>query len=763
MDQMRLALQEAGILRVITPEEASSFPFDAVLSGGTLSEPAERRQYAMNLLQSYKNTLPKLPEPGVSLCVPCDNLDLKDLSTPEGYAHSANYWALAASAEQCPMCEQLVHALRAAQTFGSFDTDMWLWNPMNTDREIVLRVKTSDNGQVSREIGHLEVAIRNTEPLQRPGTLILFCLRDTQAARHGLRSRAPLGRVAKLDAIRSWLPTQSIGSQGDKRNNRIFPKRLIDVLGANSPSVRLVATDAIEDQVSYAALSYCWGSNTNYTTTKSRIDSGQREILINDLPRTIQDAVSVARHLGTRYLWVDALCIVQDDQDEWRDEAAKMGDVYSNAYFTIAAHAAKDSDHGFLCEALSKQAVIPVGGRHGYDLYDKEKEAWEQDHNQHSSSPSHREADCDDSRGESSPPFLSEAFFVAQGFYSAKDIGESRLSTRGWVLQENILSSRTIHFCSGGSIYLEDHLSLQHLDDNSERDGARHRLWPHVRKSLHIMSQVEQSCGSPSSALSASQDLRRDWYSIVERYSDLNLTKPTDKLIAIGGIARKLQQLIDDRYLAGIWASHAYAGLLWLRKTKPLALSTIPRAATWSWASVDGSVQYPVWSFAGHDTNIRPELRIGVVLSLERPTDQSRTESIFSGVALLELQEVIFVNTGLRFLNGRVGKPQWQRTVNVLTLVHETRFWDVHDDDGRPIGWAALDGVERNEMDGNVHFVTCVKVASFADDDLGRGFDRGYLVLFIARAESCWIRVGMGQIWWHQAFSRSEARSITVM
>lgn len=71
-----------------------------------------------------------------------------------------------------------------------------------------------------------------------------------------------------------------------------------------------------------------------------------RQIPLEKLPRTIRDAVTVTRSLGIRYLWVDALCIIQDSQSDWRAEAPKMMNVYRNAYLTIAATVGDNADSG---------------------------------------------------------------------------------------------------------------------------------------------------------------------------------------------------------------------------------------------------------------------------------------------------------------------------------------------------------------------------------------------------------------------------------
>lgn len=79
----------------------------------------------------------------------------------------------------------------------------------------------------------------------------------------------------------------------------------------------------------------------------------------DDLPRTFQDAVITTRAIGIQYLWIDSLCIIQDDLGDWRQESSKMAEVYTNAWLTIAASYARDSTEGLFdaCYRPSLEAV----------------------------------------------------------------------------------------------------------------------------------------------------------------------------------------------------------------------------------------------------------------------------------------------------------------------------------------------------------------------------------------------------------------------
>ncbi|KAL8376188.1 hypothetical protein RB595_007342 [Gaeumannomyces hyphopodioides] len=130
------------------------------------------------------------------------------------------------------------------------------------------------------------------------------------------------------------------------------PRRVLDVSPLEIvPNVRVVELPPSERRPDYVALSYCWGDPMHHKqlrTLRENLDRHRREIKVSHLPRTIRDAITTCRRLRVRYLWVDALCIVQDDDDDRTAEIANMGAIYAAAHFTIAASAAGGCADGFL-------------------------------------------------------------------------------------------------------------------------------------------------------------------------------------------------------------------------------------------------------------------------------------------------------------------------------------------------------------------------------------------------------------------------------
>lgn len=111
----------------------------------------------------------------------------------------------------------------------------------------------------------------------------------------------------------------------------------------------------------YVTLSHCWGSGKRLITNKRNLKKFENEIPYNQMPRTFQDAVKLTRLLGMRYLWIDALCIIQDDREDWRREFANMCSIYENAAFSISALAPTDSSSGLLHNRGLDQCIVTAG------------------------------------------------------------------------------------------------------------------------------------------------------------------------------------------------------------------------------------------------------------------------------------------------------------------------------------------------------------------------------------------------------------------
>lgn len=155
------------------------------------------------------------------------------------------------------------------------------------------------------------------------------------------------GEIA-LEQARIWLLTcEKLHTLCSAGRETPMPARVLS-LGRDrtAPYVRLQSTNG---QVgTYIALSYCWGCSDQPTTTKSNLASREIQVVLKNLPQTVQDAAYIARSLDVQFLWIDALCIVQDDKDEMEREIRNMGNIYKNALLTIAASSSASVKNGFL-------------------------------------------------------------------------------------------------------------------------------------------------------------------------------------------------------------------------------------------------------------------------------------------------------------------------------------------------------------------------------------------------------------------------------
>jgi hypothetical protein len=213
--------------------------------------------------------------------------------------------------------------------------------------------------------------------------------------------------------------TSFAGELLEGRKSIILPRRLIQTFigkdGLIRQCPRLIEPDkGFVD--SYVTLSHCWGppDKRPLCTMKADLSQHMEEIQWGSLPQTFQDSISLCMKLSIQYLWIDSLCIVQDDANEWRQESALMGSIYEQALFTIAASYAINSSQG-LFQVRSKLDLVEIP-------------YWNSDSS------------------------LGSAFAYIEPELE-KDLSAAPLSDRAWVMQEYFLSRRTVHFTKHGLIW----------------------------------------------------------------------------------------------------------------------------------------------------------------------------------------------------------------------------------------------------------------------------------------------------------------------
>ncbi|KAK7224358.1 hypothetical protein V2G26_012361 [Clonostachys chloroleuca] len=348
------------------------------------------------------------------------------------------------------------------------------------------------------------------------------------------------------------------------------PTRLLR-LQPNKGMISLIDT-INSQQYNYIALSHRWGQSKPAVTLTSNLHARMAGIKINTLPRTFQDAVMATHRLGYELIWIDSLCIIQDDKADWERECPRMSDVYRGAVLTIAGPAATDSSAGFLHkrEFVTNQKYAPCKLQ---SISGKENDngvltIWYPG--------CHREP-------------TAETDVRTRRLSALDSQPDSVLQNRGWIMQEYLLSSRLLYFGSF-QMYFECGRASWFESTFQSRNPSRYS-----NQDMSLKKSLNDHVGE-------SDILLEDWHEFVTRYSLCALTKPTDKLPAISSIAQSLDPLGQQSYYAGIWGSHLPKSLLWFVSddtedqaqqpdNKP-ANTTAYMAPSWSWASTKAHVRF---------------------------------------------------------------------------------------------------------------------------------------------------------------------------
>jgi hypothetical protein len=188
---------------------------------------------------------------------------------------------------------------------------------------------------------------------------------------------------------------------------RVLDLGLLEEGGCGNPIVKLYETH--NEIAQYVCLSHCWGkAPITHTTTTSTLRQYQGHIAWSALPRTFQHAIIFTQKLRIRYLWIDSLCIIQDDKEDWRKQSAMMCSVFQGS-------ASSDSRGGLFFKASLDER--------GYSIWNRQagEAKWQV---------------C------VRRPIQHFSFF--EGGKSLKEA--SPLLKLAWVFQERLLAPRLLHF-----------------------------------------------------------------------------------------------------------------------------------------------------------------------------------------------------------------------------------------------------------------------------------------------------------------------------
>ncbi|KAF2437749.1 HET-domain-containing protein [Karstenula rhodostoma CBS 690.94] len=376
-------------------------------------------------------------------------------------------------------------------------------------------------------------------------------------------------RKTGIEGARTWLHhcLQNHSTCGSLNTCVSLPTRLVAV-GSSTRNPYLY-TSGSGEKGSYLALSYCWGKGESLKTTKNTLDQLKTGFVLESLPKTCQDAIVVARQLDVRYIWIDRLCIIQDDGDDWIQESASMYSVYANALLTLAALHSRGGDAGLYTystthafkNATAISEVELSSGRKGMVVARRYYNI------------------CEELPFIHGPPTTDEDPWPP-----------AYLESRLWTLQEIALSRRVLWFARGELAW-------------SCKEGTACECFPQPTSTnpddlpSHIWSNLAPE----------SQQDKKDWlpiwYRYIEEATQRLVKEETDRLPAVAGMASAMKHHIGRRYIAGHWEVDIEKSLLWMieeeKEFRYESTAQLPPlkqyyAPSWSWASISRPLKHIV-------------------------------------------------------------------------------------------------------------------------------------------------------------------------
>lgn len=375
-----------------------------------------------------------------------------------------------------------------------------------------------------------------------------------------------------LEWLRACLSYHAVCRETLKAEATPLPTRVIEV-GHRACHPKLILADGRRD--TWMALSYCWGGSSPFVLNENTAADLKRWIPLNNFPATLRDAVIITRHLGIKYLWIDALCIQQDSPSDWAAEAAKMGEVYTGALLVIAAANSPSTNAGIFSKRNVNSNQVEL--------------EW---------------------KSEEQGPRTANVYLRPGSELWDNKLQTSPLTRRGWTLQEGLLAPRTLSYGPQQMIW---ECSTHQADESGRitiptqgykgkdliqamvrgESKQAHKPWQKLEQLFSLRHQMPEEVLKLKSAI----DVYERWYDIVSQFTGRSLTKDTDTLPALAGLAREFQWTMKDVYCAGLWKSDIIYGLLWDRLPRwskdgatrwDMTRPSEYLAPSWSWASILG-------------------------------------------------------------------------------------------------------------------------------------------------------------------------------
>ncbi|KAI0138440.1 heterokaryon incompatibility protein-domain-containing protein, partial [Pestalotiopsis sp. NC0098] len=347
-----------------------------------------------------------------------------------------------------------------------------------------------------------------------------------------------------LDLARQWLAAcENKHSCCRQPSNGFLPDRLLEV---TDDSIKLRVKPQKAEP--YVALSHCWGSTKPIVLSMENLSSFQEGFSWTDLPQTFKEAAQITQNLGFRFIWIDTLCIIQDNEEDWEEQSTLMASIYGNATLVLAASAAKSTEDGFLMTKNDSptEARLKLARNEHHQSIDRYLR------------------------------IRVDAFrFNRRG----------PLDGRAWAYQEEAVSKRYLAYAESGMEW-----------------SCTQTRYSEIGQYLPM-----REIGRPANLINLfnscldTDTLRAYWSTeLIVSYKGRKLTVQSDILLALSAIAKEFQAKTKWTYLAGLWKEDLISGLAWVCIGDILPAPGPQRGTSqnkyeqkycpsWSWASVDNN------------------------------------------------------------------------------------------------------------------------------------------------------------------------------
>ncbi|KAI1505802.1 heterokaryon incompatibility protein-domain-containing protein [Biscogniauxia marginata] len=507
----------------------------------------------------------------------------------------------------------------------------------------------------------------NGRPIREPlpfSTVVFDIYSDSEPCATWLRMEpAPSLEVLGTKNVR-WLQDRlqkHIVSTRRVKGEKFLPTRLVD-LGSEQQGIppRLVLSRDIQhpgsdDELKYAALSYCWGSpaETKFQLKTERGTIAERlaSIDTNSMTLVVKDAVRVCNALGIRYLWVDAICIVQDDRSDWDRESQRIDRIFNNAVVTICPSSSSSCQQGFLTRPrhsidiqFNSRVKLSVSGHYTMEY-----------------------------------SMLDPDSLETHGVPVISDLRGSVWDSRAWTFQE-FHSSQLVMLFGRQKIHV---INIDGVASEGRNEPVR-------QEGVPMIPVMDRRLSSRTIRFNTKKYIYSVWMELLPRYNERQLTDATDKFPTLSGLASYFRRILkNESYVAGLWMRDLFRQLFW-SDVKGHGCHTLDKlvkyfrspqfcvAPSWSWARHNNYFEfgfyklhltYPGTYYRPGFTKIQPS----ITLSGTNPFGQINSALLTIVSRVLPLRYV-----PQRFYHDHFSVP----------------LWKVNNDRGQHMAYCSLDWTE---------------------------------------------------------------------